>query len=163
MKTTADFTREELHRQRAGVRPERPASTANDSEPRAACAGRSELFFPIERASGGRSRWDAERVAQAQALCDSCPVRAECRARGEAEPGGFGIWGGVNSRTGKQPRAVTDEERERSQRERSRRSGQSRTDRGRALKEQDPEAYAAFRASETARRKAWKDRKNGAA
>lgn len=54
-----------------------------------------ELFFPISETS------DLGHIAEAKAICATCPVRATCRERKLAEEGGrdwrnrYGIWGGL--------------------------------------------------------------------
>ena len=56
---------------------------------RAACGGvPAELFFPEQ------SPPDPRHVAQAKAICASCPVRDACLAVGMAEE--HGIWGGLD-------------------------------------------------------------------
>lgn len=48
------------------------------------CAGATDLFF------------DPERVAEAVALCATCPVRIECDAYATAERITNGVWGGID-------------------------------------------------------------------
>jgi WhiB family redox-sensing transcriptional regulator len=57
---------------------------------RAACAGRTNLFFPphLERPNGR-----AHREAEARTVCLACPVLAPCRAWARAQ-GEYGFWGG---------------------------------------------------------------------
>ncbi|MEU6707899.1 WhiB family transcriptional regulator [Streptomyces wuyuanensis] len=47
----------------------------------------AEIFF----AQGRTQR------ALALAICQSCPVRVECRAHAETSPEPYGIWGGVTA------------------------------------------------------------------
>jgi WhiB family transcriptional regulator, redox-sensing transcriptional regulator len=51
---------------------------------RAACAGQQDLFF------------DGRREAAARAVCDACPVRAECAAFALASGPEFGLWSGMS-------------------------------------------------------------------
>lgn len=57
----------------------------------AACKGQTGLFF-----APARERPPARivRQAKAQAICDVCPVRSDCRETG-ADQHEFGIWGGA--------------------------------------------------------------------
>lgn len=56
-----------------------------DWRERAACAGHPEpdLWFS----------WKGEEAERALAICNTCPVRSECRSARDDDP--FGIWGGV--------------------------------------------------------------------
>jgi WhiB family redox-sensing transcriptional regulator len=62
----------------------------NDWVTRAACIGRSVLFF-APRAERPQAR--ARREAQARLLCRTCPVLAPCRASARAHHE-YGFWGG---------------------------------------------------------------------
>ncbi len=59
---------------------------------RAACAGKTSLFFPP---LAERPQARARREAKAAELCGNCPSRVPCRdyARNHRE---FGFWGGEN-------------------------------------------------------------------
>lgn len=59
---------------------------------RAACAGKTHLFFPP---LAERPQARARREARAAELCETCPSRVPCRdyARTHRE---FGFWGGEN-------------------------------------------------------------------
>ena len=57
----------------------------------AACAGREDnLFFPVNE--GERSL-----VGAAKAVCEGCPVQAECLAYAIETGQNEGIWGGLTS------------------------------------------------------------------
>lgn len=49
-----------------------------------------DLWFPSE--SGTRA---ALQVRAAKDICADCPVTAECLAAAQADPGTYGIWGGL--------------------------------------------------------------------
>ncbi len=51
---------------------------------RAACRGRTRLFFSM----------DPKKIATARAICESCPVAAECREASPKEQ--HGVWGGAD-------------------------------------------------------------------
>ncbi len=60
---------------------------------RAACVGHAHLFFC--------NHYEVEpqrirREAKAVAICETCPVIAECREEGRGEE--FGVWGGLTPR-----------------------------------------------------------------
>jgi hypothetical protein len=56
------------------------------------CVGYSRLYFaPAKERPEQRGR----REASARRICESCVVRAECRAAGRANAE-YGIWGGEN-------------------------------------------------------------------
>lgn len=55
----------------------------------------SEHFFHPD-AERGQAR--ERRVASAKAVCDSCPVMAECRRYALAAEEQFGVWGGLDER-----------------------------------------------------------------
>jgi WhiB family redox-sensing transcriptional regulator len=57
---------------------------------RAACAGRTDLFFPPHLERPNRR---ANREAEARTVCLACPVLAPCRAWARAR-GEYGFWGG---------------------------------------------------------------------
>lgn len=59
----------------------------------AACTGKTPLFFPQRGENGG----DLGAVAQAKAICASCPVLVQCRtyAVNELSSNEPGIWGGM--------------------------------------------------------------------
>jgi WhiB family transcriptional regulator, redox-sensing transcriptional regulator len=64
--------------------------------PDAACADADPaLFFP--------EPGDAETEAKAVAICAGCPVRAACYTRAVQNGERWGIWGGVNLETRRQP------------------------------------------------------------
>jgi hypothetical protein len=65
----------------------------------AACKGRTDLFFPAEDANKGGSLDDSKRRRDARAMCQSCPVRVECRATAVVW-NETGIWGGELFRHG---------------------------------------------------------------
>lgn len=67
---------------------------------RAACAGQpSEVFFPQSGNSAG------DHVAEAKAICATCPVRAACldyalaleATTGTTWTGRYGVWGGLTA------------------------------------------------------------------
>ncbi len=69
------------------------AGMADDARPwsrRAACAGKTQLFYP---SAGERPEARAAREVQASLVCAVCPVRTPCRqwAREHRE---YGFWGG---------------------------------------------------------------------
>jgi len=65
----------------------RPAGTGAPDLPGAACAGADpDLFFDP----------DAERVAQAKAICAGCPDRRECLEYALETGQKFGVWGGTD-------------------------------------------------------------------
>jgi WhiB family redox-sensing transcriptional regulator len=53
----------------------------------------SEVFFHPE---GERGAARARREAHAKAVCEFCPVVAQCRAHGLAAREPYGIWGGLS-------------------------------------------------------------------
>lgn len=58
----------------------------------AACKGRTHLFFaPAGERPGARDR----RVAEAVAICATCPVRTECGEYAARYSEGHGIYAGV--------------------------------------------------------------------
>lgn len=61
-----------------------------DWEELAACRGQTALFFP---AHAERPEARERREAQARALCLSCPVLEQCRARARKHHE-YGFWGG---------------------------------------------------------------------
>lgn len=66
------------------------AAIPGDWTSRAACKGRTDLFYAP---AGERPERAVLRIAQARELCFACPVRVDCRtyARAHRE---YGIWGG---------------------------------------------------------------------
>ena len=65
---------------------------------RAKCRGVGvALFFP-ER---------GESPAKAKALCDECPVRAECLDYALGRPEKFGVWGGTSDRQRRRLRSAS--------------------------------------------------------
>lgn len=69
------------------------AGTTGDARPwsrRAACAGKTQLFYP---SPGERPEARAARELRASLVCDVCPVKTPCRewAREHRE---YGYWGG---------------------------------------------------------------------
>lgn len=62
----------------------------------AACKGLSHLFFPE---IGERARPGVE-------ICDSCPVKIECRDHAFAAGEIYGTWGGIPERERKQMRGA---------------------------------------------------------
>jgi len=69
------------------------AGMADDARPwsrRAACAGKTQLFYP---SAGERPEARAAREVQASLVCAVCPVKTPCRqwAREHRE---YGFWGG---------------------------------------------------------------------
>jgi hypothetical protein len=77
---------------------------ADDDEwkDRAACKGKTDLFYPEDVAGTGRAR--ATTYGQARKICEGCDVRVECLEAGRGER--FGVWGGLseNERHPKQRR-----------------------------------------------------------
>jgi len=55
----------------------------------AACRGQTDVMFPVSE-PGRRADTSA-----AQALCERCPVQAECAEAGRSEK--YGVWGGTGS------------------------------------------------------------------
>lgn len=51
-----------------------------------------ELFFPI----GSTGPAALRQIAEAKAVCDRCPVIAQCRAEAEEKAGTCGVWGGTS-------------------------------------------------------------------
>jgi len=74
---------------------------------RAACRGRTSLFFGI---AGERPERRARREAQARRICLSCPVMLECRAVARANREN-GFWGGESEEeraaAGYPPRSIS--------------------------------------------------------
>lgn len=70
--------------------PEFRVPRGTDWRDHAVCKGRTKLFFPPK---AERPQARARREAQANLLCGTCPVRAQCRqfAREHHE---YGFWGG---------------------------------------------------------------------
>lgn len=67
----------------------------------AACKGKSDLFYPPE----GTSKADYANFARrAKAICEGCPVQAQCLEAGREET--YGIWGGESNRSRKAERAT---------------------------------------------------------
>lgn len=62
----------------------------------AACRADPDLFFGPD---GERAADHDRRVAQAQAVCVSCPIRARCLEVAKANGERFGVWGGVDFET----------------------------------------------------------------
>ena len=58
-----------------------------DWRTRAACKGLTDLFFP-----GDGDSWTA---VQAKTVCETCPVRRECREFAQDSGERFGVWGGI--------------------------------------------------------------------
>lgn len=54
------------------------------------CAGRGDIFFPDSRRPGYRAA-----VAEAQAICATCPHIEPCGRGAEERDEKFGVWGGV--------------------------------------------------------------------
>lgn len=84
-----------------------PAATAADWMDRAACKGRTELFFGI---AGERPERRVRREAKARRLCLTCPVLRPCRtAARENRENGF--WGGESEEeraaAGYPPRSIS--------------------------------------------------------
>jgi len=52
-----------------------------------ACEGRDDLFFPDD------DNYDTPNTNIARMLCARCPIRLECRMKGDKED--WGIWGGL--------------------------------------------------------------------
>ena len=57
---------------------------------RAACKGRTDLFF--------LNRGDTSRMKRAKAICDSCPVINDCREYVIYNPERYGIWAGMTEK-----------------------------------------------------------------
>ena len=105
MKTTADFVADELRRQE-NLLPTRALPEPEDWERRAACApvkgkngrweGHWDLFFQPDGLHGHRPSEDAQREAEAKALCAACPVRELCLAKADAADERLGIWAGLD-------------------------------------------------------------------
>jgi hypothetical protein len=47
-----------------------------------------EVFFPTERL-----KWK-EKIAQAKAICSTCPLLSACRTYSKASTGLYGVWAG---------------------------------------------------------------------
>lgn len=73
----------------------------------------TELFFPI----GGSEEFAAQ-IEDAKAVCQACPVRADCLLDALDRPHKYGIWGGLteteraNLRRQRQRRASANRARE---------------------------------------------------
>lgn len=67
----------------------------------AACKGKSHLFYPPENTPKSELVGYTKR---AQALCETCPVKAPCLEAGREEV--YGIWGGASIRSRKLERAA---------------------------------------------------------
>jgi WhiB family redox-sensing transcriptional regulator len=65
---------------------------------RALCRGQTELFFPERGAS----------TEPAKAICDECPVRAECLDHALEGRDRHGIWGGLSERQRRKLRVPLD-------------------------------------------------------
>jgi hypothetical protein len=106
MKTTADFVKDELRRQK-DLPSVRTPFQPEDWERSAACApvkgdngewiGSWDLFYAPEGLQRHRPRSDIEREAEAKALCSWCPVRELCRGKATDGDERFGIWGGMTT------------------------------------------------------------------
>ncbi len=57
---------------------------------RAACKGRTDLFFV--------NRGDTTQMNRAKAICQTCPVIEECREYVTYNPERFGIWAGMTEK-----------------------------------------------------------------
>jgi WhiB family redox-sensing transcriptional regulator len=81
--------------------------SSGDWMERAACRGRTHLFFGI---AGERPERRARREAQARKICLSCPVMLECRAVARANREN-GFWGGESEEeraaAGYAPRSIS--------------------------------------------------------
>lgn len=55
-----------------------------------------EMWFPFKRGPNDRAYFRA--VEEAKAICQTCPVRAECLAVALEEDHRDGIWGGLTER-----------------------------------------------------------------
>lgn len=66
----------------------------------AKCRGaNTQLFYPgREGEVGGWNKEDTENVAKAKAICNECPVSADCLEYAMDFEEMFGIWGGLTSR-----------------------------------------------------------------
>ena len=62
---------------------------------RAACHGRSQLFFD---SGSDRGPDDKARAAAAKTICAGCPVRDECLTHALSAGEEYGIWGGLTRR-----------------------------------------------------------------
>jgi WhiB family redox-sensing transcriptional regulator len=62
------------------------ADERGDWRARGPCRSDPDLFFSS----------DPDDIAQAQRICASCPVRAECASFAEANGEMFGVWAGVD-------------------------------------------------------------------
>lgn len=61
----------------------------------ARCRGMSsEVFFPADRERGPAR---ADREARAKAVCQACPVLAQCRDHAMAVREPYGVWGGLSA------------------------------------------------------------------
>jgi WhiB family transcriptional regulator, redox-sensing transcriptional regulator len=69
-----------------------PSADVWDWQRNGACRGRdsAQFFHPDGERGASRMR----REAAAKALCQSCPVRAECAAHALAAREPYGVWGG---------------------------------------------------------------------
>lgn len=70
----------------------------------AACRGTEpDLFFPV-----GGSGPALEQAQEAKAVCNRCPVTAQCLAWAQAEGFGHGIWGGLTEEERRRPRPARE-------------------------------------------------------
>jgi hypothetical protein len=59
---------------------------------RAACKGKTALFYPKDIDGTNRARTDGYR--EGRRICQGCPVRRECTEAGKSER--HGLWGGMS-------------------------------------------------------------------
>lgn len=78
---------------------------------RAACHGKTDIMFPT--AAEGNAKVTAAQIAEAKAICATCPVQAECAEWGPNAAitngiDGGGVWGGMGKRERMRVRARTN-------------------------------------------------------
>lgn len=79
--------------------PGRRAGDDWQDDPQRACRDQpSELFFPVEvEPETGEEIEPAYPPPAAKAVCNRCPVRADCLEFALATNQGYGVWGGMSS------------------------------------------------------------------
>jgi len=61
----------------------------------AACGSKNPRLFDTDRHKGESEARMADRIVRAKAVCNTCPVVAECFADARANHYEHGIWGGL--------------------------------------------------------------------
>jgi len=73
-------------------KPSVPTGPKNDWQAKAVCRDEDpELFFPV-----GTTGPAVQQIAEAKAVCQRCPVIAECLAWALKSGQGYGVWGGMS-------------------------------------------------------------------